>query len=199
MTVVTRTERLLVRKWTEEPTDVARFYDIYSRPEVVRWFGGARDLPLTDPEQALDRVRGWQGSYSPDGRYGLWAVELRAGDRDAPAEAGPPGGGQGGVGGGLVVGTALVKPLRGRDMEPVDQIEVGWHLHPDSWGNGYATEAARALVAREFAAGTRRVHAVVLPGNEPSMAVARRLGMTHVGRRADWYGGLEMETFVLSA
>ena len=39
---------------------------------------------------------------------------------------------------------------------------------------------------------------MVSPGNEPSMAVSRRLGMTHVGRRTDWYGGEELETFVLS-
>ena len=54
---------------------------------------------------------------------------------------------------------------------------MGWHLHPDAWGHGYATEAARALVAREFAAGTSEIYAVVSPGNEPSMAVCRRLGM----------------------
>ncbi|WP_281187052.1 hypothetical protein [Micromonospora sediminicola] len=36
-----------------------------------------------------------------------------------------------------------------------------------------------------------------MAGNEPSMAVARRLGMTHVGVRGDWYGGAALETFVL--
>jgi RimJ/RimL family protein N-acetyltransferase len=178
MTVITETERLRVRQWTEAPTDLARFYDIYSRDEVVRWFGAAPNLPLTDPAQAPGVIRGWRSAGSPDGRYGFWAITLRES--------------------GQVAGTALVKPLRDRDMAPVAEIEVGWHLHPDCWGHGYATEAARALVDREFAAGTERIHAVVLPGNEPSMAVARRLGMTHVGRSTDWYGGVEMETFVLS-
>jgi RimJ/RimL family protein N-acetyltransferase len=54
------------------------------------------------------------------------------------------------------------------------------------------------VLEREFAAGTRQVHAVVMAGNEPSMAVARRLGMTHIGTRTDWYGGAELETFVLT-
>ena len=40
---------------------------------------------------------------------------------------------------------------------------------------------------------------LVAPGDEPSMAVARRLGMTYVGRRTDWCGGAEVETFVLTA
>lgn len=180
MTVVT-TERLVIREWTAEPSDLARLYDIYSRTEVVRWLGAVPGLPLTDPAQAAERLALWRARHAGHaGRYGTWAIEARDDGR--------------------VVGTVLLKPLPGRDERvPTEDIEVGWHLHPDSWGHGYATEAARAVVARELAAGTREVWAVVAPGNEASMAVARRLGMTHVGRRTDWYGGEELEAFVLRA
>ncbi|MFG1888449.1 GNAT family N-acetyltransferase [Micromonospora sp. NPDC049051] len=174
------TERLVVRDWTADPADLTRLFDIYSRPEVARWLG-APGLPLTDPAQAADRLAMWRERHADHGgRYGTWAIEVR----DT----------------GVVAGTVLLKPLPGRDERvPTDDIEVGWHLHPDSWGHGYATEAARALVARELATGTREVYAVVAPGNEASMAVARRLGMSHVGRRTDWYGGESLETFVLTA
>ncbi|MFG1953354.1 GNAT family N-acetyltransferase [Micromonospora sp. NPDC048830] len=157
MTVLT-TDRLLIRDWTAAPDDLARIYDIYSRTEVVRWLGAAPGLPLTDPARAADRLALWRARHADHaGRYGTWAIELR----DT----------------GVVVGTVLLKPLPGRDEGvPTDDIEVGWHLHPDSWGHGYATEAARAVVAREMAAGTREVRAVVSPGNTASMAVARRLG-----------------------
>ncbi|WP_245730352.1 GNAT family N-acetyltransferase [Micromonospora pallida] len=159
---------------------MARAYDMYSRMEVVRWFGFVPGWPLTAPEQAVDMVRRWHARTTPDGRYGIWAIELR--------------------GSGQVAGTILLKRLPGRDEGVLtDDIEVGWHLHPDCWGNGYATEAARAMVDREFAAGTEQIYAVVDPGNEPSKAVARRLGMTYVGRRTDWYGGIETDTFVLPA
>ncbi|MEV4820872.1 GNAT family N-acetyltransferase [Micromonospora sp. NPDC049274] len=180
MTVLT-TERLILRDWTDDPADLARIYDIYRRPEITRWLGAAPGLPLTDPAQAVDRLRLWRERHAADhGRYGTWAIEVRET--------------------GLVAGTALLKPLPGRDEAVrTEDIETGWHLHPDSWGHGYATEAARALLAREFATGTREIYAVVSPGNEPSMAVARRLGMTHVGRRTDWYGGELLETFVLTA
>ncbi|MCM0675068.1 GNAT family N-acetyltransferase [Micromonospora phytophila] len=47
MTVLT-TERLVLRDWTDSPTDLGRIYDIYSRPEVTRWLA-APGLPLTDP------------------------------------------------------------------------------------------------------------------------------------------------------
>ncbi|MGV9211796.1 GNAT family N-acetyltransferase [Micromonospora sp. RB23] len=180
MTVVT-TERLILRDWTDEATDLARIYDIYSRPEITRWLGVSPGLPMVEPGQAAERLQMWRDRHAADaGRYGTWAMEVR----DT----------------GQVAGTILLKPLPGRDeTRRTDDIEVGWHLHPDSWGRGYATEAARALIAREFAAGTPRIYAVVSPGNEPSMAVCRRLGMAHVGRRTDWYGGEELETFVLAA
>ncbi|MEU1585207.1 GNAT family N-acetyltransferase [Micromonospora sp. NPDC005710] len=180
MTVLT-TERLILRDWTDDPADLARIYDIYRRPEISRWLGVAPGLPMTDPGQAVERLRLWQDRHANDqGRYGTWAVEVRET--------------------GQVVGTALLKPLPGRDEAVrTEDIEVGWHLHPDFWGHGYATEAARGMLAREFAAGTREIYAVVSPGNEPSIAVARRLGMTHVGQRTDWYGGEVLETFVLGA
>ncbi|EEP73974.1 acetyltransferase [Micromonospora sp. ATCC 39149] len=180
MTVLT-TERLVVRDWTADPGDLARIYDIYSRPEVIRWLGAASGLPLTDPAGAADRLAWWRERHAGHGsRYGTWAIEARAT--------------------GLVVGTVLLKPLPGRDERvPTTDIEVGWHLHPDSWGHGYATEAARAVVTRELAAGTPQVWAVVAPGNAASAAVARRLGMAHVGRRTDWYGGEELDAFVLRA
>ncbi|MEU1602118.1 GNAT family N-acetyltransferase [Micromonospora matsumotoense] len=180
MTVLTTT-RLIVRNWTDSPADLARIFDIYSRNEVVRWLGAAPGLPLTDPAQAAGRLALWRARHAAHGdRYGTWAVQVR----DT----------------GVVVGTILLKPLPGRDEQvATDDIEVGWHLHPDSWGHGYATEAARALVDRELATGTGQVYAVVAPGNGASMAVARRLGMTHLGRRTDWYGGEELETFVRRA
>ena len=177
---IASTDRLLVRDWTDDPTDLARVFDIYSRDEVMRWLGGGSGL-LTDPAEAVQRVHAWRDRYAPSaGRYGLWAIE--------PHDVGQ------------AVGSVLLKPLPGRDgVTPTDDIEVGWHLHPDSQGHGYATEAARAVIEREFATGAQQVYAVVMAGNEPSMAVARRLGMTHVGVRTDWYGGEELETFVLHA
>ncbi|MDG4779716.1 GNAT family N-acetyltransferase [Micromonospora sp. WMMD961] len=180
MTVLT-TERLILRDWTDEPADLARIYDIYSRPEITRWLAVSPGLPMTDPAQAVERLQVWRDRRAADGgRYGTWAIEVR----DT----------------GLVAGTVLLKPLPGIDEAVrTGDIETGWHLHPDSWGHGYATEAARALLAREFAAGTQEIYAVVSPGNEPSMAVCRRLGMTHVGQRTDWYGGELLETFVRAA
>ena len=86
----------------------------------------------------------------------------------------------------------LLRPL------PPDEedVEVGWHLHPAVWGRGYATEIGRAAAKRAFETGIDEVFAIVRPGNERSSQVARRLGMSYVGR-TDKYWGLHAELFRL--
>ncbi|HEY4627466.1 MAG TPA: GNAT family N-acetyltransferase, partial [Blastococcus sp.] len=115
----------------------------------------------------------WAGVHARDGRFGCWAI-------DVPGRA--------------IAGTVLFKPL----PNGVGEVEVGWHLHPDSWGHGYATEAARAVIERGFGLGLPEVYAVVRPGNEASMAVCCRLGMAPLGRLRRWYD-VDLEAFRLMA
>ena len=60
------------------------------------------------------------------------------------------------------------------------ETEVLWALHPDAWGKGYATEAARA--ALKFGFETIRldlIFAVTKPDNLASQAVMKRLGLVY--------------------
>jgi RimJ/RimL family protein N-acetyltransferase len=163
-----RTGRLRLRAWTTQDADLARLADLYGRDEVTRWLGGRPTIP------PADLVERWRLVHELDRRHGCWAIEP--------------------VDGGLPAGTVLLKPL----PDGVGEVEVGWHLHPDSWGHGYATEAARAVVDRAFDDGLLEVYAVVRPGNEPSLAVCRRLGMQPLGRTTRWYS-CELEAFRLEA
>jgi RimJ/RimL family protein N-acetyltransferase len=167
--VIYETERLAVRLWTDDPADLDRVYGMYSNWAVARWLGGAPSV-MPDREAAVALVHRWQAIYDQDQRFGAWAVQVR----DS----------------GLVAGTVLFKPLPGGDGD----IEVGWHLHPDSWGHGYATESSRGAIERGFAAGISPIYAVVRPDNERSLAVCRRLGMRSLGRTTRWYD-LELEEF----
>jgi RimJ/RimL family protein N-acetyltransferase len=162
------TDRLRLRAWTTDDADLARLADLYGRDEVTRWLGGPPTVPM---RELVDR---WRTVHELDRRHGCWAIE--------PLQGGPP------------AGTLLLKPL----PNGVGEVEVGWHLHPDSWGRGYATEAARAVLDRAFTEGLAEVYAVVRPGNEPSLAVCRRLGMEPLGRTRRWYD-TELEAFRLSA
>ena len=126
--------------------------------------------PSVPPDELVTR---WATVHARDERFGCLAIELADG---------------------AVAGTVLFKPL----PNGVGEVEVGWHLHPDSWGHGYATEAARAVIQRGFEAGLPEVYAVVRPGNEASLAVCRRLGMVPLGRMRRWYD-VELEAFRLMA
>jgi RimJ/RimL family protein N-acetyltransferase len=126
--------------------------------------------PQLTAEQIVAR---WEAVSAVDDRFGCWAIELADGG---------------------VAGTVLFKPL----PNGVGEVEVGWHLHPECWGHGFATEAARAVIERGFADGLPEVYAVVRPGNEASSAVCRRLGMTPLGRFRRWYD-VELEAFRLMA
>jgi RimJ/RimL family protein N-acetyltransferase len=174
---VFRTERLVARPWT--PADVDRHFDMYSRWEVARGLGSA-PAPLQSREESVARIERWSPGARRDGRFGVWAIEV--------AETR------------VVVGSVLLVPipLTGEERpwppEEGGDVEVGWHLHPDSWGHGYATEAAQGALAKAWSDGLAEVVAVVYAGNEPSLRVCQRLGMERTGPTRKWYG-VELEAF----
>jgi RimJ/RimL family protein N-acetyltransferase len=58
------------------------------------------------------------------------------------------------------------------------QAEIGWGLHPDHQGHGYATEAATELVQICFEElGIRRIIASAFADNASSLRIMERLGM----------------------
>jgi len=91
--------------------------------------------------------------------WGLWAVEV--------------------VGGEPFVGfVGLNVPSFDAHFTPA--VEIGWRLLRRAWGNGYATEAARAALAFGFdELGLEEVVSFTAVANEPSRRVMERLAMTH--------------------
>jgi RimJ/RimL family protein N-acetyltransferase len=165
-----RTDRLLLRHWDE--SDLDAFFDLYSREDVVRWIGSHPRRPVTTVAQAQERLSAWRehgrGLSAP---FGLWAVVPLVADA-------PPG---------QPAGTVLLLPLSDADG-PTDLVEVGWHLHPEHQGKGFATEAARALLALAGKAGIGQVLALTDLDNTASQRVAARLGMTDEGVTERWFG-----------
>ena len=159
-----------MRYW--ETTDAPRIFDIYSRWEVSRWLGSEPRAmeSIDEATRAAERL----SVPREDPTYGMWAVCLR----DALDEP---------------LGSVLLVPI----PDAADgAVEVGWHFHPDAWGHGYATESAAGALQRGWDAGLERVIAITYPGNDPSQAVCRRLGMTHRGRTTAYYG-IDAELFTI--
>lgn len=64
--------------------------------------------------------------------------------------------------------------------------KLGYAIHADHWGHGYATDAARTIVDFGFhTLGLHRITAAIGPSNAASIAVIKRLGMSYEGRLRD--------------
>ena len=161
-------DRLLLRPWRDDDADF--LLDLQSRWDVVRYLGGG-PTRMSTRDQALASIARRRAVDHPV--HGIWAVTVAADER--------------------LVGNLLLKPIPLSSGAPPDEpseVEIGWQLHPDAWGHGYATEAATAVLDDAFSRGLARVLAVVHPDNRASQAVCRRLGMTHLGRTTRYYDSL---------
>ena len=160
------TDRLVLRRWRE--SDAARLYDIQSRVDVVQWISDDFDNPrlLTGVDDARERIERYQETFARPPQ-GIWAIV----PRDAAA---------------VPAGAILLKTLPNAEH---GEVEIGWWLHPDSHGRGYATEGAGAVLEHAFAGGLTEVWAVMFPANAPSRGVMSRLGMTDLGVHERWYPG----------
>ena len=76
--------------------------------------------------------------------------------------------------------------LNVQEVDAQQELEVGYHLLPEFWGYGYATEAAVAMKHLGFALTTvPRIISIIHKENIPSQAVARRNGM-EVIKQTTW-------------
>ena len=83
-----------------------------------------------------------------------------------------------------------------------DSAELGYWIGREHWGRGFATEAARAVVAWAFdALDLHRVHASCFPRNPASGRVLEKLGMQREGRSREhvkkWGEYLDLERYGL--
>ncbi len=73
-----------------------------------------------------------------------------------------------------------------------DAVELGFTVEPPFRRQGYASEAALALMRWAQALGVRRFLASVGPTNAPSLALVRKLGFVEVTRVEDEEDGPEI-------
>lgn len=146
--------RLILRGWRE--SDLEPWAALNADPEVMRHFPGVHTRLESDAMAA-----GNQDHIDRHG-FGLWAVE-RKDD-------------------GVFLGFAGLMMLR--ESNPLAPgVEAGWRFARHAWGNGYATEAARAAMDDGFGRmDIGQIVAFTATTNVPSQAVMGRLGMT---RRED--------------
>ena len=116
------------------------------------WYGAPRSS-LEENREKLER----QIAHFAEHGFGMCAVELTAS--------------------GETVGSAGLQQLEGGP-----EIEVGYRFLKEHWGQGYATESARASIAYGFGeVGLERIVAVALESNVASRRVLEKCGLREIG------------------
>lgn len=168
--MIFETARLLVRPWSADETDAV--FAIYRDPLVTRFLGNSKTQHDLDDSRAwLDRIAARNAAAS--GGLGMWAVVVKVT--------------------GVPIGSIGFGSLDGGP-----EIEIGYHLGRDSWGQGYATELVQAALHYGFTTlGLGRIVGVTFPENVASQRVLTKAGLRHTGHGQHY--GHEMEYFVLDA
>ncbi|MEO3767207.1 GNAT family N-acetyltransferase [Streptomyces sp. B5E4] len=120
------------------------------------------------PEQARERLVTIERQWAERG-HGLCAVELKSS--------------------GEFIGRVGLNY-----WEELDEVELGWTLAAESWGHGYATEAAGACLDWGFATlADEYFISLIRPANTASVRVAERLGFAP--RREQTFMGHEVTVY----
>lgn len=149
--ITIETERLLLRRW--ERRDREPFARLNADERVMEFMPARLSRPESD--DYVDRI---EAHFRKHG-FGLFALELRR-ERE------------------FVGYTGLAVP--GFDAHFTPCVEIGWRLSAEHWGQGLATEAAKAVV--RFAFESLALDSLVsftVPANTRSRRVMEKIGMTH--------------------
>jgi RimJ/RimL family protein N-acetyltransferase len=135
----------------------------WTLPDVRRFLFDGEALSAAEVSQTIEE----SVSDFAAGGYGIWLIREHGravpGGRDLAGTD---------LAGADLVGTVGLRPLGD------DGLEIFYSLAPGSWGRGYATEAARAVVGHALGTlGLAEVLAEIDEGNTASVAVVKRLGM----------------------
>ena len=151
------TPRLRLLPWDER--HIPPFAALNADPEVMRHF------PSTQSEEhTRAQVDLWRAQFDERG-WSNWAVELRAT-------------------GEFIGFVGLTIPRRPLPFSPC--VEIGWRLARRFWGQGYASEAARASLGAGFGPlGLDEIVSFTALGNLRSRAVMERIGLRDTGRDFD--------------
>ena len=158
------TPRLMLRRWSDD--DLNGLRELTQRAEVMRHIGA--QVTLTEEQTGQEHVAKLAHWHA----HGFGA---RAAVRRDTNEW---------------IGYAVLQHPRPDvvELQPSD-VEIGWLFLPFAWGQGFATEAARALRDEGFERlGLARVVARYQPANTASARIMEKIGMRFEHEAVDRHG-----------
>ena len=159
MTCILETERLKV--CVPQLSDLDNLISLRTNPEVMKCLGGFGQEfgtgVIQDKKEIKKQLDLTQGYFDKYGLGFFCVFEKETGD---------------------FIGQAGLFHLRFNTKQPY--IELAYRLHKRYWGKGYATELAKALIKWGFEKHKlSKIIAPVHPGNERSIRVLKKAGMTY--------------------
>jgi ribosomal-protein-alanine N-acetyltransferase len=150
MTIILETQRLFLRHYVLN--DVDRLFAFYSDPDVVKYIP---DAPRTF-EETKEELEWFMNGHPKFPELGLWAtIHKETGE---------------------FIGRCGLIPWT---IDEQHEVEVAFALSKAYWGQGLATEVARALVHYGFEhLQLSRLICLIEHGNQASIKVATKIGMT---------------------
>lgn len=150
--IVLETDRLILRRI--DICDISDMYEYSSRESTTKFLLWSPHSSRYATQAVIDNMR---RAYKAGDYYEL-AVVIRET--------------------GKMVGTCGITSVDERNHT----IEIGYVINPDYWGMGFAAEAAAAMINFSFCElGAKRVEAKYMCGNEGSLGVMKKCGMTFEG------------------
>lgn len=149
------TERLKLR--AVFPNDAQAIFELFADPKVAQSY---EFEPFTERQQSVDLITQFTNWFQSDTSI-RWAITL-------------PTSGQ-------LIGTCCFDTFQTK----YQSVNMGYNIRSDHWGQGFATEAIRAIVGLAFdkgiAGAVNRIQAITLPENRGSERVLKKIGFRHEG------------------
>ncbi len=146
-----KSERLIFRPYTRDDLD---FYaSLWGNPEVVRYIGKGKVKTFQEAKSSMEN---WLFPQYKEG-IGLYAMALKSSHQ-------------------LIGHAGLVN----QEIDGENQLEIGYWLHPNYWGNGFAKEAS--ILFKNYGLyelPSDKLISLINPDHPASIFVARKTGLSY--------------------
>jgi len=143
-----------------DETDSELLFQLDQNPEVMRYINGGNISTRDDISKVfIPRHNAYKNVTKG---WGLWKVTLIATQEE--------------------IGWVLVRPMHFFSDQPLwHDIELGWRFFQSTWGQGYATEAARQIQqALAKHPENKSFSAIAVQDNIGSISVMKKIGMEYI-------------------
>jgi len=140
--------------------DAELLYELDQSPDVMTYINGGNATSRADIQNiSIPRMKSYT---NVEQGWGLWKVSLLQNSE--------------------FIGWVLIRPMQFfSEKIELDNLELGWRFKRDSWGNGYATEAAEALKKALVEHGqVNKFTAIAMKNNQASINIMKKLGMKYL-------------------